>query len=319
MARITEYVRKENRKRTLKSLGAALLIYLLVLTFYIGWEHFFRKDLNMNQGPVLVRLGEPEGIETPTPQPPEPEPLEQPPEEVTPPEPEPIVKPEDTPVEDPVADPVLPAPEETPPQENTPSETTPVKDAAPAPPEPIKGSEAGNNYELNSEGGEIGRSLWVPVYLYLPLPRYIDAQIQDGDLVYLTDLIQPDETGLISAEQNRNLLLNYYDKKSRTRTLELKEPVPLQDRPQLWQILERAGYDLRRAEYKERPLLSSVTINFSVVPSGSAQANELVELELKKSSGYEDIDEAVIYAFQQSSYYNSTEEAIKGRFTYRFY
>jgi hypothetical protein len=319
MVRVSEYVRKENRKRILKSWVTAFLAYLILISLFIGWEHFFRKDLNMNQGPVLIRLGEPDGIDTPSPLPQEQEPQEKPPEETTPPEPEPEPQPKEPTVEEPQPDPVLPATEKPPEQEETTSESAPVKDTPATIPEPIKGSDAGNNYELNSEGGEIGRSLWVPIYLYLPLPRYIDAQIQNGDLVYLSELVQPDAMGLYTAEENRAILMRYYDKKNLTRTLELKGPVPLQDRPQLWEILEHAGYDMAHPEYKDRPLLSAITIHFSVVPSGNAQANKLVELDLRKSSGYEEIDEAVIYAFQQSSYYNSTEEPIKGRFTYRFY
>ncbi|MDC7220010.1 MAG: hypothetical protein PQJ59_08725 [Spirochaetales bacterium] len=320
MPKVSEYVRKENRKRTLVSWGSAFLAYLLLILLYMGWEHLFRKDLNMNQGPVLVRLGEPEGVETPTPAPKEPEVEEQPPEEpVTPPEPEPEPSPVEDPIVEPEAEPTLPDPVKEPVVEETPSDTNPVKDAAPALPEPIKGSDAGNNYELNSEGGEIGRNIWVPIYLYLPLPRYIDAQVKDGNLVYLTELVRGDDFGLYTAEQNRAILLSYYDKKSRTQTLELKGPVPLDKRPEVWAILERAGYDMRNAEYKNYPGLSSITLNFSVVPSGSSQTNQLVDVDIKKSSNIDEIDEAVLYAFQQSTYYNNTEEPIKGRFTYRFY
>jgi len=64
---------------------------------------------------------------------------------------------------------------------------------------------------------------------------------------------------------------------------------------------------------------SSITLNFSVQPSLNATANRLVDLEIAKSSGYPEIDAAVIYAFQQSSYYSKTDEKVKGRFTYRIY
>ncbi len=319
--RVSDYVQRENRKRAIRSWGSALLIYLLLVGAYWGWEHFVRKELKMNQGPVLIRLGEPEGMETPPPVIPRETPAETPPEPeqpVTPPEP----KAEATPVEQPKPDPVLPAPKEesTPVKESPKPVAPPVKETAPAPPEPIKGSDKGNNYELNSEGGEIGRNLWVPIAQYMPLPQIVEKVISSGDLVSILDQVQPDALGLYSADQNKAILLKYYDKKQGG-LLELKKPVPLTERPELWAILERAGYDLRNAEYKNLPGIrtSPITLNFSVKPSGSTTANSLVDLEIVKSSGYPEIDEAVLFAFQQSSYYSKTDEKIKGRFTYRFY
>ncbi len=318
MARESEYVRRENRKRTLTSWGSALLIYLILISGYWAWEHFVRKDISMSQGPVLIRLGEPEGADVPQPVPPRETPEETPPEpEETQPQTEP--EPEIAPVEQPAVEPTLPAEKVTPDTpEPTPSEKPAVKTAPPAPPEPIRGSDKGNNYELNSEGGEIGRSLWVPIAQYMPLPRTIEKIITaDGGLESLLNSVQPDAFDLYTAEQNRTLLLKYYDKKAGG-VLELSRPVPMMERPDLWAILERAGYDMRSPEYKTTRTLLPVTINFSVIPSGSTVANKLDNLELVRSSGYEDIDEAVLFAFEQSSYYSKTDEPIKGRFTYRF-
>ena len=319
MARESEYVHRENRKRTLISWGSALLVYLILITGYWAWEHFLRKDITMNQGPVLIRLGEPEGVDEPQPLPPQETPEETPPEPEDP-EAQPETEPQETPVAQPEEKPVLPAPDktETAP-EPVPVDKPAVKTAPPAPPEPIKGSDKGNNYELNSEGGEIGRSLWVPIAQYMPLPRTIDKVITpEGGLESLLNGVQPDAFDLYSAEENRTLLLKYYDKKQGG-ILELGKPVPLMERPDLWAILERAGYDMRNPEYKTARTLLPITINFSVIPSGSTQANKLSDLELAKSSGYPDIDEAVLFAFEQSSYYSKTDEPIKGRFTYRFY
>jgi len=316
---VSDYVRRENRKRAFRSWGSALIAYLLLILVYWGWEHFVRKDLSMNQGPVLIRLGEPEGAEEPRPLPQQETPKEEP---VAPPQEEVKPQPKETPVEEPKAEPVLPAPrEEVKPAAETPkSDTPPVKETPPAPPEPIKGSDKGNNYELNSEGGEIGRNLWVPIAQYMPLPQTIDLVISSGGLSSLLDQVQPDALGLYTADQNRAILLRYYDKRQGG-ILNLKKPVELPDRPEIWAILERAGYDLRYAEYKDLPGLrtSAITLNFSVQPSGSATANRLVDLEIAKSSGYPEIDAAVIFAFQQSSYYSKTDDKVKGRFTYRFY
>ena len=78
--------------------------------------------------------------------------------------------------------------------------------------------------------------------------------------------------------------------------------------------LEQGGYDLSRAEYKQGRLLRPVVLSFSVVPSTGV----LEEVFLEKSCGYSELDEAVLYGFQASSYFNSTDRKIKGRFTYRF-
>lgn len=317
----SEYVAREDRKRQLISLAMTMIIYLFLLAGLWMWGRFVRQELTLNQGPVLIRLGEPEGAEEPPPAQETPEP-ETPPEKdpAKPSEPVPDPPTAEAPRETPETIPAKPIEEKTvepPVEEKT---RAPAKEAAPAPPEPIQGSDKGNNYELTSLGGDIGRNLWVPIAQYMPLPRTI-LSLPDpggsGDLVSLLDLVIEDEFGFNSAEDNRNILLRFYDKKRSN--LELREPVPLDSRPEIWAILERAGYNLARAEYKDNRTLLPVTINFTVEPPGSSRANVLTQVELIKSSGFDDIDEAVLYAFQQSSYYNGDEKPVKGRFTYRFY
>ena len=322
MARESEYVHRENRKRTLISWGAALLLYLILLTGYWAWDHFLRKDISMNQGPVLIRLGEPEGIDEPQPVPPQ-ETAEETPPEPEEPRAQPEPEPQETPVVEPEETPVLPAADkaEAAP-EPAPTEKPAVKAAPPAPPEPIKGSDKGNNYELNSEGGEIGQNMWIPIAQYMPLPQIINPVITaDNNLKNFLDSL---ESGLFTVEESRKKLLEYYAKQQLS--LVLKEPVPLADRPDLWLILEESGYDMSNPEYKNLPNLrgSSITINFTVVPSGGTRANELKDLEVVRETPYKEINEAVLYAFQLSTYYKKTEEndsgeSVKGRFTYRFY
>jgi hypothetical protein len=307
-----EFVKKEDRKRNLSSLGFTLLIYLILLGVLWGWSLLFRRDLDMNQGPILIRLGEMDGADISTPAPP----VEKPPEEA---EPTPVEK--EQPVSEPVKEDPLDSPEPIEKTSNgspvveSPVVPSPVKEAAPVQPKVIKGSEAGNNYELTSEGGDIGHNLWTPIYLYMPLPRKIPAFIDgQGGLNSMLDNIVK---GIYTVEESKALILEYYDKEQRT--LVLKKPVPFDNRPELWSILEKAGYDMAKAEYKTARTLLPVTIYFEVEPSGSSQANKLTKLELKRESGVDEIDEAVLYAFQKSSYYNKSGQSIKGRFTYNFY
>ena len=141
------------------------------------------EDLEDFSGPVLIKLGEPEGLDLPQASVPAEKPVPE-----TPPEPSVAEAPEEAPVPEEAVVPervaaVQPA-KEKPAALPKPSESvTPAVEEAKTPetvpqpprdPEPvmIKGSDAGNAYEtvFATEEGNIGRNLWIPIYLYMPLP-----------------------------------------------------------------------------------------------------------------------------------------------------
>ena len=318
---MTPYQLSWQKKRTRNSVLAALIFHFLLIGGLLLFGLLFREDLEEFSGPVLVKLGEPEGADLPLPPEPveqkslseetQPAPVETPeeapvPEETSIPEEVPRTLPEtqnpaeqQTPLESAVSSPVQPA-------------SPPEKVEVPEAPEPVKiqGSDAGNAYEtvLATEEGRVGRNLWIPISLYMPLPVNIDASVIDN--------VRGDS--LNSADDNRRRLLRYYSEHPTSDGYFLPEPdVPLDERPGLWNLLDtKTDYDISQAEYKDGRYLRSVVISFTVNPD----TNRLENVELMKdgSSGYSDIDEAVLYGFQASQYYNSTDRKIKGRFTYKF-
>jgi hypothetical protein len=158
----------------------------------------------------------------------------------------------------------------------------------------LKGSEAGNSFETNFDtgSGKISRSLYVPIYLYMPLPVRLDKALYDA--VPASKFGEP-------AELRKARLRDIYD--MRGTLLTLKDDVALKDRPAVWVILEDAGYPLGKADYKSGRDLRPIVIEFSV---GAPAA------------GYPEIDAAVLYAFRMAGFSNNSRSTVKGRFTYNF-
>jgi outer membrane biosynthesis protein TonB len=177
----------------------------------------------------------------------------------------------------------------------------------------LKGSEAGNSFETNFDtgSGKISRSLYVPIYLYMPLPKYLDKTLYDA--------VPPSKFGMESAEVRKAHIRDLYDLQGTL--LKLKQDVPLKDRPAIWVILEDAGYPLARADYKSGRSLRPIVIEFSVGPPAADYASSgapLLSSSVVSSSGYPEIDEAVLYAFRMAGFSNNSKATVKGRFTYDF-
>jgi len=177
----------------------------------------------------------------------------------------------------------------------------------------LKGSEAGNSFETNFDtgSGKIGRSLYVPIYFYMPLPRFLDKALYDA--------VPPSKFGMESAELRRAHIRDLYDLQGTL--LRLKEDVPLAKRPAIWIILEDAGYPLAKADYKSGRSLRPIVIEFSVGAPAADYASSgapLLSSSVVSSSGYPEIDEAVLYAFRMAGFSNNSKSTVKGRFTYNF-
>lgn len=173
----------------------------------------------------------------------------------------------------------------------------------------IRGSEQGNSYETNFDEGAsvVGRGLYVPIYLYLPLPYYVDTAYYEA--------IKASADGFTSAENRRAEFKKHY------RVGEggwvLRNPVPYDDRPRLWILLGESGYDISKSDYKAKAL-RSVVLQFQV---GAQKGNAIPSLEsvkLLSSSGYSDIDDSVMYGFKKAAFYNNSPKSVTGRFTYSF-
>lgn len=175
----------------------------------------------------------------------------------------------------------------------------------------IKGSEQGNSYETNFEQGSsgVGRGLYVPIYLYLPLPYYINPEIYNG--------MKASGDGFTSAESRKSEFRKYY-KLVNGMWQRKEDSVPYDDRPRIWILLNESGYKISQADYKENKSLRPVVIEFQV---GAQKGDEIPLLESVKvlnSSGYSDIDDSVVYGFKKASFYNNSPKRVTGRFTYSF-
>ncbi|HAX37650.1 MAG TPA: hypothetical protein DCY05_07890 [Spirochaetaceae bacterium] len=280
-------------------------------------------ELTNISGPVVIRLGHPEGadevnavseaVEPPPPAveaPPEPE--TPPPAEITPPEPTtPPPTPQPTPV------PVQPTtPVSAPPVRhvtpNTPAPTQPPTPPAPAP-QPVviaRGEEAGNSYDLMVEGGAgvVSASGMIPINLFMPLPYELPLSLYEAI---------PDKLGLDNtAAERRTTFTRVYERTSLGWRLINNQQPDYNSRIQLWPILEDAHYDLANAEYKMDKNLRPVVVVFSILPA--SQGARLVDISLRSSSGYSDIDEAVLEALRRASFSNNSDRRISGTYTYRF-
>jgi hypothetical protein len=162
----------------------------------------------------------------------------------------------------------------------------------------FRGSEMGNAHvtTFGASTGQVGRNLFIPVYLYMPLPMKIEESI------------------------NRNIKFKdtfgkHYDTSGPV--WQLKSQVPLAERDNYWTTLEQAGYDASTADYRTGRKLSPVVLEFAVGPLTKNRV-ELVDVRLQSSSGSPEIDEAVIYGFKQASFFNKTGYAVGGKFVYEF-
>jgi outer membrane biosynthesis protein TonB len=331
-----DYLRAQDRKRNLISWGTALVFYALLAAGFLLRGLFAVDSLGSYSGPVMVRIGLPEGTDETSMALPAPaaegvtEPRASAEETVSPqtaPQPEPL------PAKAAEALPgaqaaLIPAVEPAPPQ----GKDSPKTAVAKVPPAPagagassalgptspdgtgtttLKGSEQGNSFQTSYESGsgKIGRSLYVPIYLYMPLPQTV------GKALY--DAIPPSKDGLLTAELRKVEFRSLYEQTGEG--WKLKSSSPIASRPRIWLMLQDAGYQIGRAEYKQGKELRPVVLEFEVgAPESEGRTPELLSVKVISSSGYAELDDAVVYGFRQAAFFNDSLKAIRGRFTYNF-
>lgn len=174
----------------------------------------------------------------------------------------------------------------------------------------FRGSEKGNSLDTSfgASAGTVGRSLYVPIYSYMPLPAAIPSAVYDA--------IPGDKNGYFSAESRKKTFRQYYQLDGGL--WKLKTQVSLDRRQALWFMLEDAGFDLAEADYKASVPKGSVVIEFVVGPASATSKPSLVDLAIVSSSGSAAIDEAVLYGFRQAAFFNKNAFAVSGKFIYRF-
>lgn len=305
------YREKKERERlilsTLYVFGSTLIVFGILYLFNL----LKFEDFHEYTGPVKITFGSPDVTEDVTPilkKQEIPREIEKPqPDKEILPEPEVVKEPEivesvsneikkDTPVKK----------ETKKPEVVKPAEVTP-----PAEPVPViqNGRENGNSHETSfeSSSSKIGRRAYFPISQFMPLPETVSIDI--------FSLIEGDVTGFGDSSYNRSFFKKYYS--DRGSYYSLNGDVPLQNRPDLWAILDKAGYNLDDADYKKDRRLKPVIISFEI-NSNSGGVNSIKSAEIVSSSGDREIDEAVLYGFKQSTYSNSTDQSVKGRFKYSF-
>ncbi len=308
-----DWLRARQRKRAAIAWSSALGIYVLAFAIAMLLSLFAVEELADFSGPIVVRLGSPEGLDVPRPSmepapapaAPEPEPAIQAPESV--PAPVPVTKPSPAPAAVKPASPTPPKP--------TPAITAPVPQPV-TPPAPVpvvlRGSESGNSYDMTfmSGSGVVGRSLYVPIWLFMQVPNELPASLYEAI---------PDQPGLPGTKEARKkIFTTWYKESGGLWQLKSFRQPDYDIRATLWIMLEDSGYDVKNAEYKRDKHLRPVTVLFKVSAPGTDGKPALEAVYIESGSGYSTIDEDVLYGFRKAEFSNSGSSSISGRFTYRF-
>jgi len=326
---------KEQRKRDLAALAIAIGIHLFIIGGMFLSNFLFFEDIEEYRGPVLVKLGRadaPDELTETMPKAPETTDEEQSStveekpeatEELEKGNPQESVKTDESQSEKAVERPVSEEENgdkgetESSSRESS-SESRPVNEESSTVESDevvtvTEGREEGNAFETTYEAtpGIVGRNVWYPIYLYMPLPQFVSTEIYDS--------IKGDEQlahrpGARSAESKQKYFLNFYSLTGDE--YYLLNPPHEDVRPQIWSILEDGSYDLKNAEYKDGKSLRPVVLTFTVNTGDGV--NSISDVTISRSSGYGDIDDAVKYGFLKAAFYNSSDIPVKGRFTYRF-
>ncbi len=326
---------KEQARRNLVAVGSALLLHIIIATGFLISHFVFFSDVEEYRGPVLVKLGRadaPDEVAEDLPSQPENQeesqhdteedktPVE---EEVKSGEPGENIAIDESDNENAMDRPVTESEsgehgdaevsmEKVDDTSNPVSEEEAVAEAEKKV-AVVKGSEVGNAYETTYEAspGIVGRNFWIPIYAFMPLPQFLDKKIFDS---IVGDAELSNRPGTRTAESKQEFLLDYYELMGDE--YYLKNLPPKDTRPKIWYILEDGKYDLDNAEYKEGKTLRPVIITFEVTAGDDTIS--ITGAQVSRSSGFPEIDEAVLYGFLKASFYSSSEESVKGRFTYRF-
>lgn len=327
-----DWLRLQDRRRATFSWGLTLAFYALAFGAALVFEGSRVPELADTLGPVMVRLGRPEGSESPlassiltspparipaaaaasapaapaSPAAPPPKTVEVPSKAAPPAQPKAPAQPAAQ-----AAARAQPAPASAAPPEPAREGAAPSPAAAEVGPVIAKGSEAGNSYSASVGGasGQVARSLYIPIYRYMPVPMYVDSRVADK-------LLDPASGSFVPLAERTRLFREAYVKEGED--WRLKAPLPLPRREPLWTILEEAGYVVARADYKAGKALSPVVLVFTVTPGVGYANPSLTDVKITQSCGYSDIDEAVLYGFRQAVFSSSAKTPATGKFTYRF-
>ncbi|MDA3808911.1 MAG: hypothetical protein PF518_01145 [Spirochaetaceae bacterium] len=324
---------KEQTKRDLKSIGIALLIHLIIFGVFIGYSFLFSTDVDEYRGPVLVKLGRsnaPDIVTEKLPVMPESTEEQQSStvespgettEEIKSGDPQETVKVDVSESDSAIARPVSDkesgdrGTSETSTKESSATSSSANSEIISKPADEMiivsKGVEDGNAAETTFEAssGLVGRSFGAAIYQYMPLPQFIEKRIFDS----LKDDVEFEN---LTAVKKRGILSRYYDVYNKDEYILKGQKQPdLTSRPQIWSLLAEGGLDLKDSKYKPMGL-KPLIITF-MVDVGEKETT-LSNIQITRSSGNGEIDEAVIYGFQQAVFSNSANIPVKGRFTYRF-
>jgi len=312
---VTRQADKRRLWRALQGTAAGLLV-LVAGAWLAGW--LIPVPLEDTAGAISVRLGEPDaplGEQTtsaadaspepslePSPEPsPEPVPSPDAPEPSA--EPEPTVAPKPSPQVS-LRPSIKPAASKAPSVAPR-SSKAPVASTAPT---TVKGSDAGNSWELNVQAGSdlAGLQVRPDILLYMPLPYRLDFALHERMLASL---------GSGNAAAARKVTLERVYRQEGNIWLRT-DTVAFSDRPEIWLLLEAAGFN--RRSYAEGKVQGPVSFQFTVQSAKGEQARRISDMKLVQSSGNSDVDEAVRHALSQASYYNKSTQDIKASYTYRF-
>jgi len=157
---------------------------------------------------------------------------------------------------------------------------------------------------LKPQGEKISQNVWTPVWLFMPLPTKLDPGL----------VARIQKNNLYTAQERKELLRQVYPD-----GVNLQKDPGLDARPAIWAILESAGYPIESADYKKGKNLNPVVITFELgIPSAPGVNPKLLKVNLEQPSGNPEVDLAVLYAFQRSSFANGTGQTAQGRYTYNF-
>lgn len=173
----------------------------------------------------------------------------------------------------------------------------------------IRKSEKGSSSDttLGGSQGTVGQNIYQPIYSSLPLPQTVPVSVFNA----IPDLIMPPHIVIYTAKSRKQAFTSYYELDGSV--YRLKADVPLEQREPLWQILEDAGFDPTKTEYRKGRTLNPVVISFNIT-----KLDQLRDTKVLQSSGEPQIDEAVLYGFRRTIFWNKTGETVPGHFTYRF-
>ena len=73
-----------------------------------------------------------------------------------------------------------------------------------------------------------------------------------------------------------------------------------------------------KAEYKIGKDLKPVVLTFQVGPPQGDRPPDLISVTVSSSSGYAELDEAVVFGFRQAAFFNDGKDLVTGKFTYWF-